>query len=73
MVNMRLLGHGWISRCEFYHLLYRDIHANGNEIFAQIRSNVNGRVRLALHGTNGFKPDLMKACVKAGVSKINVN
>ncbi|GAM43623.1 trehalose-6-phosphate phosphatase subunit [Talaromyces pinophilus] len=41
--------------------------------FAQIRSNVKGQVRLALHGTNGFKPDLMKECVKAGMSKINVN
>lgn len=26
-----------------------------------------------LHGTNGFKPELMKRCVAAGVTKINVN
>lgn len=26
-----------------------------------------------LHGTNGFKPELMKECIAAGVSKINVN
>lgn len=26
-----------------------------------------------LHGTNGFAPDLMKECIAAGVSKINVN
>jgi fructose-bisphosphate aldolase, class II len=26
-----------------------------------------------LHGTNGFEPDLMKKCIAAGVSKINVN
>jgi fructose-bisphosphate aldolase class II len=26
-----------------------------------------------LHGTNGFAPDLMKRCVAAGVTKINVN
>jgi fructose-bisphosphate aldolase class II len=30
-------------------------------------------VRLVLHGTNGFAPDLMKRCVAAGVTKINVN
>ncbi|KAL1651974.1 hypothetical protein SLS58_000097 [Diplodia intermedia] len=34
---------------------------------------VRGEVRIALHGTNGFKPELMRQCVKAGVSKINVN
>jgi fructose-bisphosphate aldolase class II len=32
-----------------------------------------GKVAIALHGTNGFEPDLMKRCVAAGVSKINVN
>ena len=26
-----------------------------------------------MHGTNGFEPELMKRCIKAGVSKINVN
>jgi fructose-bisphosphate aldolase class II len=30
-------------------------------------------VRLVLHDTNGFAPDLMKRCVAAGVTKINVN
>jgi fructose/tagatose bisphosphate aldolase len=34
---------------------------------------VKGRVNLALHGTNGFEPELMQRCVAAGVSKINVN
>ncbi|CAI7604232.1 unnamed protein product [Penicillium discolor] len=41
--------------------------------FKSVRSQANGRVRLALHGTNGFTPELMKRCVAAGVSKINVN
>ncbi|KKY25755.1 putative ketose-bisphosphate aldolase class-2 [Diplodia seriata] len=36
-------------------------------------SAVRGKVRIALHGTNGFKPELMRQCVEAGVSKINVN
>ncbi|CAD0110808.1 unnamed protein product [Aureobasidium uvarum] len=30
-------------------------------------------VRVVLHGTNGFKTDLIRQCVAAGVSKINVN
>lgn len=28
---------------------------------------------MVLHGTNGFKPELLKECIAAGVSKINVN
>ncbi|PYH91369.1 fructose-bisphosphate aldolase [Aspergillus ellipticus CBS 707.79] len=43
------------------------------ERFEKIRGQVNGRVNLALHGTNGFAPELLKRCVAAGVSKINVN
>ncbi|PWY66480.1 fructose-bisphosphate aldolase [Aspergillus sclerotioniger CBS 115572] len=43
------------------------------ERFERIREQANGRVNLALHGTNGFPPELMKRCVAAGVSKINVN
>ena len=34
---------------------------------------LGGKVRIDLHGTNGFEPDLMKKCVDAGVSKVNVN
>ncbi|KAJ5953243.1 fructose-bisphosphate aldolase [Penicillium verhagenii] len=41
--------------------------------FEDIRVQAKGRVQLALHGTNGFPPDLMKRCVAAGVTKINVN
>ncbi|KAJ5918507.1 fructose-bisphosphate aldolase [Penicillium verhagenii] len=41
--------------------------------FEDIRVQAKGRVELALHGTNGFPPDLMKRCVAAGVTKINVN
>ncbi|QKX59613.1 uncharacterized protein TRUGW13939_06750 [Talaromyces rugulosus] len=41
--------------------------------FSQIRILADNRVRLVLHGTNGFAPDLMKRCVAAGVTKINVN
>ncbi|KAF5562290.1 tagatose 1 6-diphosphate aldolase [Fusarium phyllophilum] len=38
-----------------------------------IRSRVNGRVRVVLHGTNDFPEDIMKSCIKGGVSKVNVN
>ncbi|KAF1987129.1 tagatose 1,6-diphosphate aldolase [Aulographum hederae CBS 113979] len=40
---------------------------------SQLRKVLNGRVRLALHGTNGFMPELMKQCIAAGMNKINVN
>ena len=30
-------------------------------------------MRIVLHGTNGFQPALLKECIAAGVSKINVN
>ncbi|KAK3634242.1 hypothetical protein LTR56_015449 [Elasticomyces elasticus] len=33
----------------------------------------NGRVRIVLHGTNGFPDDVTRACITKGVSKINVN
>ncbi|KFY88547.1 hypothetical protein V498_06740 [Pseudogymnoascus sp. VKM F-4517 (FW-2822)] len=39
----------------------------------QIRDNINGRVRIALHGTNGFEEDLLRKCIAEGCSKINVN
>ncbi|CAF3488061.1 unnamed protein product [Fusarium graminearum] len=39
----------------------------------KIRAKVNGRVRVVLHGTNDFPENIMQACIKGGVSKINVN
>jgi fructose-bisphosphate aldolase class II len=38
-----------------------------------IRKTINGRMRVAMHGTNGFPEDVMKECIKRGVSKVNVN
>ncbi|KAF3906867.1 hypothetical protein ABW21_db0205875 [Orbilia brochopaga] len=38
-----------------------------------IRTAIDGRVRIVLHGTNGFSEDVMKACIGRGVSKVNVN
>ncbi|KAJ5354585.1 fructose-bisphosphate aldolase [Penicillium brevicompactum] len=43
------------------------------ERFEKVKAQANGRINLALHGTNGFAPELMKRCVAAGVTKINVN
>jgi fructose-bisphosphate aldolase class II len=39
----------------------------------QIRAKVDKRVRVVLHGTNGFEPELMRKCIAEGCSKINVN
>lgn len=41
--------------------------------FDSIRKHLNSRAHIALHGTNGFPPDIMRACIKAGATKINVN
>ncbi|KAJ5081535.1 fructose-bisphosphate aldolase [Penicillium alfredii] len=43
------------------------------ERFEKVRVQANGRIHLVLHGTNGFAPEMMKRCVAAGVTKINVN
>ncbi|KAI0483919.1 ketose-bisphosphate aldolase, class-II [Xylariaceae sp. FL0804] len=40
---------------------------------ASIREQIGGRVRIALHGTNGFPEDLLRKCIETGVTKINVN
>ncbi|KAK2612015.1 hypothetical protein QQS21_001980 [Conoideocrella luteorostrata] len=40
---------------------------------SQIKRQLDGRTWIALHGTNGFSADLMRACIKAGATKINVN
>ncbi|KAJ3545314.1 hypothetical protein NM208_g2571 [Fusarium decemcellulare] len=43
------------------------------ERFDLIKTRLNRRARIALHGTNGFPPDIMRQCIKAGATKINVN
>ncbi|KIW28069.1 uncharacterized protein PV07_07753 [Cladophialophora immunda] len=39
----------------------------------ELRAHLTGKVNIALHGTNGFAPELMKRCIVAGATKINVN
>lgn len=41
--------------------------------FALVKAQLGGRAHIALHGTNGFSPELMRRCIKAGATKINVN
>jgi fructose-bisphosphate aldolase, class II len=48
-------------------------YANISNRLDDIRKEINGRLRIAMHGTNGFKEDVMKECIKRGVSKVNVN
>lgn len=43
------------------------------ERLQSIRQQVRGRTRIALHGTNDFSAELMKECIAAGATKINVN
>ncbi|OAA69195.1 Ketose-bisphosphate aldolase, class-II [Akanthomyces lecanii RCEF 1005] len=43
------------------------------ERLASVRSQIGGRVRIALHGTNGFPKDILQKCIALGVSKVNVN
>ncbi|KAI5357702.1 Putative fructose-bisphosphate aldolase, class-II, aldolase-type TIM barrel [Septoria linicola] len=38
-----------------------------------IQAQAKGRVRLVLHGTNGFQDELTRECIQRGISKINVN
>ncbi|KAK5097446.1 hypothetical protein LTS08_006858 [Lithohypha guttulata] len=39
----------------------------------RIHSQLRGRARLALHGTNDFSPKLTQECIGNGVTKFNVN
>ena len=38
-----------------------------------IRQQIKGRIKIALHGTNDFSPELTRACIAAGTTKVNVN
>ncbi|RDI82608.1 hypothetical protein Vi05172_g7541 [Venturia inaequalis] len=40
---------------------------------SEVKEAVGGRLRIAMHGTNGFPEDIMRECIKRGVSKVNVN
>ncbi|KAK5044852.1 hypothetical protein LTR84_010390 [Exophiala bonariae] len=40
---------------------------------SDIAKQLDGRASLVLHGTNDFSPELMRDCIRAGVTKVNVN
>lgn len=40
---------------------------------SEVKEAIGGRLRIAMHGTNGFPEDIMRECIKRGVSKVNVN
>ncbi|KEY72944.1 hypothetical protein S7711_07907 [Stachybotrys chartarum IBT 7711] len=39
----------------------------------KIKRQINGRVPIALHGTNDFTPEILTRCIQAGAVKLNVN
>ncbi|KAF7863039.1 hypothetical protein EAF04_007122 [Stromatinia cepivora] len=43
------------------------------ERLENIRKATNGRVRLVLHGTNTFPDDIMRECIKGGMTRCNLN
>lgn len=43
------------------------------ERLSAVSEQINGRVSMALHGTNDFTPAIMKRCIASGTVKLNVN
>lgn len=43
------------------------------ERLTSVKEAVGGRVRLVLHGTDGFDEGIFRRCVEGGVVKVNVN
>ncbi|PNS16685.1 fructose-bisphosphate aldolase 1 [Sphaceloma murrayae] len=49
-----------------------NIHLDYDRL-ADIQKRVNGRVQIALHGTNEFIPEILNKCIERGVTRVNVN
>ena len=43
------------------------------ERLEKINEAVGSKVRLVLHGTDGFDQDIFRKCIRAGISKVNIN
>jgi fructose-bisphosphate aldolase, class II len=43
------------------------------ERLKRVNQQIRGKAQLVLHGTNDFEPELVAQCVRAGVTKLNVN
>jgi fructose/tagatose bisphosphate aldolase len=83
MGSMDLRGRSWIipgesssyypqTRLYIEGLFFLLTETDRNRLEA-IRKQVAGRVRIVLHGTNGFADEVTQRCIAGGVSKINVN
>lgn len=73
MESMGPRDRSWISLGEWTpHRVYQVI-ANLTNRLEAISRQAAGRVRIVLHGTNGFPDAITQRCIAAGVSKINVN
>lgn len=57
--------------------VHGDYGAEGPQLqLERLRSvgrQIQGRALMVLHGTNDFSPELVRECVEAGVTKLNVN
>jgi fructose-bisphosphate aldolase, class II len=57
--------------------IHGDYPPSGPQLqFDRLRSvgeQLQGKAQLVLHGTNDFPPELVRQCVEAGVTKLNVN
>jgi fructose-bisphosphate aldolase class II len=40
---------------------------------SNVAKQIDGRVQIALHGTNDFSPEIMKRCIEGGAVKLNIN
>lgn len=70
---MDLKGPSWTSRGSICGRRERENRWLTGHRLRNIRKQINHRCRLVLHGTNDFSPELIKQCIDAGVSKLNVN
>nr|POE61852.1 putative fructose-bisphosphate aldolase [Quercus suber] len=64
------------TKVDFLAPAFGNLHGEDGYTHARLdfdRERAHGKVRLVLHGTNGYPPELLQKCIKAGISKINVN
>lgn len=73
MESMGRKGPSWISLGESLPCHAHGTIADTTNRLEAISKQAAGRVRIVLHGTNGFPDAITQRCIAAGVSKINVN
>ncbi|TKX20534.1 fructose-bisphosphate aldolase-like protein 2 [Elsinoe australis] len=65
--------HGDYHGVENIHLDYDRQARPLKPLLADIHTRVEGRVQIALHGTNEFIPEILNKCIERGVTRVNVN